>query len=55
MKVTLNSGHVANNQDTIIKVGDGGRDNALLSRGQGSAAQKRNLMRMLLVNLISNS
>lgn len=52
MKVTLNSGHVANSQDTIIK---GGGDNGLLSRGQGSAAQKRNLMRMLLVNLISNS
>lgn len=54
MKVTLNSGRVANNQDTIIKRGRGG-DNGLLSRGQGSAAQKRNSMRMLLVNLISNS
>lgn len=53
MKVTLNSGRVANNQDTIIKRRQG--DNGLLSRGQGSAAQKRNLMRMLLVNLISNS
>jgi hypothetical protein len=53
MKVTLNSGHVANNQDTVIKGGRG--DNGLLSRGWGSAAQKRNLMRMLLVNLISNS
>jgi len=54
MKVTLNSGHVANNRDTVIK-GGGRGDNGLLSRGRGPAAQKRNLMRMLLVNLISNS
>lgn len=39
MKVTLNSGRVANNQDTIIKRGGGG-DNGLLSRSQAQQPRK---------------
>lgn len=40
MKVTLNSGHVANNQDTVIKGGEGRKWAAFKGPGLSSPEKK---------------